>query len=709
MRLISSLQTSLCIISLVDYTQHLFSSYTPTRKLAFHSVLASTESGRLPLVTNRRNSFFQRNRNVKKEEKLEMSSTTEDKGELLEESEKEETEVEKDEQTEKEDDIIEESSPSSANGNKIVQSETVPLRRFKIFNFGKKKDKVEENEELEFYETDFNSQNDAGIKTNAESNEVEENAKDDKTNELDEEIVSIKDDTITSNLTDTISNNEIDTTTTTAKSESPQILDSSMETSEAITPKQQPQPPPPPALPINPTSSLIFMAPPPPSISRPLGRPGSGTSSPAEATLTSLISSLLPLVVRLLLVTVLSGSSLFGHGDAYVYSPNPSQHFVLERLNERYQKDNLAMKKALEYPPDSRSKHVWKFALKQRRNEMRKIFKLENKAVLIAAANENPSTTQQPKKSIPYTRTMILLNVHTMGDDMDVVVEHLRDSISYILRQFYDKNDARLDMGKELEVVVCIESPGGVVQDFGLAADQLVRLKEAGKERDDLIVTVCVDKIAASGGYMMACQASPGQLLAAPFSILGSIGVLRETINVHDVLQKYGIRPLMMKAGHAKVPLTSTTEITEENLELVQNNLDRIHDAFRDLVSKARGEAISEENYDKVTSGDVFLGKHAIEYGLVDRIMTSDEYISERINAGDRVLRLHKYDAKRSVRFSPLDLLMLKSNGLLGKYNLRSTFRFMKGVAKFCSAVGLMQLVETKYRHSPLSDLRCVI
>ena len=136
------------------------------------------------------------------------------------------------------------------------------------------------------------------------------------------------------------------------------------------------------------------------------------------------------------------------------------------------------------------------------------------------------------------SRTVIVLNVETFENDMDVTVENLRDSVSCILRQYYNNN--RLDLGTELEVVFCIESPGVVVQDFGLAADQLTRLINAGLERGDLMVTVCVDKIAASGGYMMACQASPGQLIAAPFAILGSIGVLRETINIHDVLEKYG-------------------------------------------------------------------------------------------------------------------------------------------------------------------------
>ena len=116
---------------------------------------------------------------------------------------------------------------------------------------------------------------------------------------------------------------------------------------------------------------------------------------------------------------------------------------------------------------------------------------------------------------------------------------------------------------------------------------------------------------------------------------MGSIGVLRETINIHDVLEKYGVRPLLMTAGDAKAPLTQTTKVTEESLEFVQNNLDRVHDAFREMVSNARNDTLNETNFEKVTNGDIFLGKDAFKYGLVDKIMSSDEYIDDRLQAGD--------------------------------------------------------------------------
>jgi serine protease SohB len=424
--------------------------------------------------------------------------------------------------------------------------------------------------------------------------------------------------------------------------------------------------PSPPSIPSMP--SMIFIPPPFPSSPRANGAtsgshrsmPGTMPVSPTEATLNNVVVSVVPLIVRLLLATLLSHSSIFGHGDSNVYSPEPTQHFIFERINDRYYKDNIAMKKALEHPPSKKSKHAWNFVLNRRRNEMKK--KLIANTPKVIESMEDNSANSSPL----FSRTIIVIDVDTLENNMDTTVENLRDAVTCILRQYNSKT--RLDMGTELEIVLCIESPGGIVQDFGLAADQITRLKEAGEERGDLIVTVCVDKIAASGGYMMACQASPGQLIAAPFAILGSIGVLRETINIHDVLEKYGVRPLLMTAGDAKAPLTQTTKVTEESLEFVQNNLDRVHDAFREMVSNARNDTLNETNFEKVTDGDIFLGKDAFKYGLVDKIMSSDEYILDRLQAGDRVLRLHKYDRSgMGMRFSPLDLLLLKSNGMLGK------------------------------------------
>ena len=464
-----------------------------------------------------------------------------------------------------------------------------------------------------------------------------------------------------------------------------------------------------------PSSPFIFLSPPPLSRNpHSLGAPRGMPPPSPNANLSGLLHALLPMLSKLLFFTLLSSTSaLFGIGEGQVYSPEPSQHFMLERINDRYEKDGLAMKKALENPPEQLSKFSWKLANNQRKSALKKN---------IANLEKDSEIATPLRPSDRYSRTVIILDVETYDRDMSTVVQQLRDSVSFILSQYHDTK-LRLEMGDSLEVVVCIESPGGAVQEFGLAADQLSRLKEAGSIRNDLSLTVCVDKVAASGGYMMACQASKGQLLAAPFSIVGSIGVLRETINIHDVLEKYGVKPLMLKAGDAKVPLTQTTKVTDESIAIVQNNLEKVHDAFRKMVFKSRGEVIAKnfnnvtngdtflgqeglmnglvdraKNFNNVTNGDTFLGQEGLMNGLVDRLMTSDEYVAERLGAGDRVLRLHKYDRSKSgFRLSPLDLLLLRSSGLVGQTlssKLRHVVKVGQQMMRLGTTMGMIKVLD---------------
>ena len=431
------------------------------------------------------------------------------------------------------------------------------------------------------------------------------------------------------------------------------------------------------------SSPFILIPGQPPMRPQPIGPPSS-----KEATIATVLSLLIPLISRLAVLTILGGSSLFGHGDNYIYSPNPTQHFMFERLNDRYEKDEMAMKAALQHAPRAFNKHIWNMINKRRQKVMKK--------KLTQMEKENITS---PARVTPYTRTVIVLDVQTVDKDMESIVEELRDAVSFIISQYHDSK-SRLEMGTDLEVVIRIESPGGVVHDFGLASDQLARLKEAAEGRGDLKLTICVDKIAASGGYMMACQASEGQLVAAPWAVIGSIGVLRETINVHDLLEKYNVRPLLLKSGNAKVPLTATSKVTKESLQIVEKNLMKVHEAFRSMVKKARGESITQ-SYDEVTSGDTFLGKEAKTLGLVDQVMTSDEYLYERVKAGDRVLKLHKYDRSRMMmRLSPLDLLLLRTDDIFGKKvssAIKTTLKIGSELLKVGATFGAIQVLDKSY------------
>lgn len=159
---------------------------------------------------------------------------------------------------------------------------------------------------------------------------------------------------------------------------------------------------------------------------------------------------------------------------------------------------------------------------------------------------------------------------------------------------------------------------------------------------------------------MMACQATPGHLFAAPFAMVGSIGVLMETVNFNEVLRRYGIKPLIIKAGANKAPLSGFGEVTQEELKTAQDDADGIHEVFQQWVARSRPNVVvSKEWMEKVCTGAVFLGQEACELGLVDRVLTSDEYVADRIASGDRVLRLIPYKGPQfgGLHISPLDLL----------------------------------------------------
>ncbi|EKE71019.1 protease SohB [Gallaecimonas xiamenensis] len=172
------------------------------------------------------------------------------------------------------------------------------------------------------------------------------------------------------------------------------------------------------------------------------------------------------------------------------------------------------------------------------------------------------------------------------------------------------------------QVLLRLESPGGVVHGYGLAASQLARVRDAG-----VPLTVAVDKVAASGGYMMACVAD--RILAAPFAMLGSIGVIAGIPNFHKVLKKHDIDYEQHTAGKFKRTLSVLGENSEEGREKFVADLNVIHGHFRNHVGHYR-PALA---LDDVATGEVWLGVDALEKGLVDGISTSDSYLTERLDS----------------------------------------------------------------------------
>jgi serine protease SohB len=179
------------------------------------------------------------------------------------------------------------------------------------------------------------------------------------------------------------------------------------------------------------------------------------------------------------------------------------------------------------------------------------------------------------------------------------------------------------------EVLVRIDSPGGTVNGYGHAASQLLRVHDAG-----IPLTICVDEVAASGGYM--CAAVADKIIAAPFAYIGSIGVVAGMPNFVDLMKKIGVRYVELTAGENKRTLTPFSEPTPQKEAIEIERLGAIHNAFKNLIKQRRPNL----DIDKVADGNYWLAVDAKELGLVDVIQTSDEYLIEQSKANRRVLKI---------------------------------------------------------------------
>ena len=199
--------------------------------------------------------------------------------------------------------------------------------------------------------------------------------------------------------------------------------------------------------------------------------------------------------------------------------------------------------------------------------------------------------------------------INFKGDLKASALPSLREEVSAVLDVANDDD----------EVIVCLENHGGVVHEHGLAASQLARIRD-----HDISLTVCVDKVAASGGYLMACVAS--RIYAAPFAILGSIGVLAQIPNFNRLLDSHGVDFEQVTAGKYKRTVTMFGENTDEDRAKLKEELEDVHALFKAAVSEYRPDL----DLEKVATGEHWYGTRALELGLADEIKTSDELLAER-------------------------------------------------------------------------------
>jgi serine protease SohB len=268
----------------------------------------------------------------------------------------------------------------------------------------------------------------------------------------------------------------------------------------------------------------------------------------------------------------------------------------IENLNGKYRKLSAALKKAIMKKAD------WKKE----------------------ARAEKERAKAEAKADAPRPTAFI---IDFKGDLKASAVPSLREEVSAVLAV----------AGANDQVVVRLENHGGVVHEHGLAASQLARIRDR-----NIPLTVVVDKVAASGGYLMACVAN--RILAAPFAILGSIGVLAQIPNFNRMLGNHGVDFEMITAGKYKRTVTMFGKNTDEDRAKLREELEDVHSLFKGAVAKYRPAL----DLEKVATGEHWYGTRALDLGLADELRTSDELLAE-LAKDHELYRLH-YKVKQPLQ-----------------------------------------------------------
>jgi serine protease SohB len=306
------------------------------------------------------------------------------------------------------------------------------------------------------------------------------------------------------------------------------------------------------------------------------------------------LAKAITIVIAIVLVLSLLSSLRFRRGMA------DGGHLEVRQLNRRLKDLRHSLQQAFAHP-----------------SQIKKLLKRE--------AKEEKAESKRQRATPEQRRRLFVLNFD--GDLQATRAERLRNEITAVL------TSAR----PEDEVVVRIESGGGVVHGYGFAASQLERIKQRGVR-----LTAAVDKVAASGGYLMASVAD--RIIAAPFALVGSIGVVAQIPNVHRFLKNRDIDVEVLTAGEYKRTMTILGENTEQGRRKFMEELEDVHALFREFVAANRPQVKLEE----VATGEAWYGRRAIDRQLVDELLTSDEYLTRACEQAD-VYEVRWVEHKRPV------------------------------------------------------------
>jgi serine protease SohB len=258
----------------------------------------------------------------------------------------------------------------------------------------------------------------------------------------------------------------------------------------------------------------------------------------------------------------------------------PPDRLEVKSLNEKYEQMSDILKEAM------LSKKQFKRILKER------------KARRQAAEKRKQAGAARPRKRI------FVLNFR--GDIKATAVSSLREEVTAVLTMATPED----------EVLLRLENAGGLVHEHGLAASQLQRIRSR-----QIPLTVAVDKVAASGGYLMACVGN--RIIAAPFAVVGSIGVLAQLPNFHRFLDRHGVEFEQVNAGEHKKTLSMFGRNTDEERAKVKEQLEDLHGLFKDLVAQNRPGV----DVGSVATGEYWYGARARKLNLIDDLTTSDDYL----------------------------------------------------------------------------------
>lgn len=303
------------------------------------------------------------------------------------------------------------------------------------------------------------------------------------------------------------------------------------------------------------------------------------------------------LIIAAIVATVLSLKQKKAH---------PAGELVITDLSQAYEENSTKL----------RDFHLSEAALKQAEKARKKADKAKAKAEKEKLKQGDNASSRKPH----------LYVLSFKGDIAATETAALREEISAIIAVAQPQD----------EVLLRLESPGGMVHGYGLAASQLARLKSHG-----IKLTVAVDKVAASGGYMMACVAD--NIAAAPFAIIGSIGVVAQIPNIHRLLKKHDVDVEVMTAGEYKRTMTVLGENSEKGKQKFQQELEETHQLFKTFVSRHRPQVDIEQ----IATGEHWFGQQALALKLVDEIITSDDLILQAVK--DKTVLAVKYALKKTL------------------------------------------------------------